>query len=159
MAFCSNCGAEIPEGTKFCPNCGAAVKIQPAAGQPDYQGSTGNQPQDNYNRVNSYQPAANNASSSGEEGHGLAIGSLVCGIIGVVCWFFGAGSFLSIILGIVGLVLAGNSKKNGNSEGVRTTGFILSLIALIVGVIVFLYVVVVISLFGATMHGLFDLLK
>ncbi|MBQ4046700.1 MAG: zinc-ribbon domain-containing protein [Lachnospiraceae bacterium] len=22
MAFCSNCGHEIPEGTKFCPNCG-----------------------------------------------------------------------------------------------------------------------------------------
>lgn len=160
MAFCSNCGAEIPEGTKFCPNCGAAVKIQPVTGtQTGAQGASGNQAQNNYNQGNSYQPAAYKSSSSGEEGHGLAIGSLVCGIIGVVCWFFGAGSFLSIILGIVGLVLAGNSKKSGNSEGVRTAGFILSLIALIVGIIVFLYVVVVLSLFGATMHGLFDLLK
>ena len=25
MAFCENCGNELPEGTKFCPNCGAAV--------------------------------------------------------------------------------------------------------------------------------------
>ena len=25
MAFCSNCGHEIPEGTKFCPNCGAST--------------------------------------------------------------------------------------------------------------------------------------
>ena len=25
MAFCSNCGANIPEGNKFCANCGAPV--------------------------------------------------------------------------------------------------------------------------------------
>lgn len=25
MAFCSNCGAEIPDGVKFCANCGASV--------------------------------------------------------------------------------------------------------------------------------------
>ncbi len=23
--FCSNCGNQIPDGTKFCPNCGAAT--------------------------------------------------------------------------------------------------------------------------------------
>lgn len=26
MAFCTDCGKEIPEGVKFCPNCGAPVK-------------------------------------------------------------------------------------------------------------------------------------
>lgn len=25
MAFCSNCGASVPEGNKFCANCGAPV--------------------------------------------------------------------------------------------------------------------------------------
>ncbi len=25
MAFCGNCGYEVPEGMKFCPNCGTAV--------------------------------------------------------------------------------------------------------------------------------------
>ena len=25
MAFCGNCGLEVPEGMKFCPNCGTAV--------------------------------------------------------------------------------------------------------------------------------------
>ena len=25
MKFCTNCGAQVPEGTAFCPNCGAAV--------------------------------------------------------------------------------------------------------------------------------------
>lgn len=27
MAFCRNCGSEIPEGTKFCSNCGTSVEI------------------------------------------------------------------------------------------------------------------------------------
>lgn len=27
MAFCRNCGNEVPEGTKFCSNCGASVEI------------------------------------------------------------------------------------------------------------------------------------
>ena len=22
MSFCGNCGAQIPDGTKFCPECG-----------------------------------------------------------------------------------------------------------------------------------------
>ena len=27
MAFCGNCGNEVPEGMKFCPNCGTAVVV------------------------------------------------------------------------------------------------------------------------------------
>lgn len=27
MAFCRNCGSEIPEETRFCPNCGTSVEI------------------------------------------------------------------------------------------------------------------------------------
>lgn len=26
MAYCSNCGKELPEGVRFCPSCGAAVE-------------------------------------------------------------------------------------------------------------------------------------
>lgn len=70
--------------------------------------------------------------------HGQAVASLVLGIIGVVFWFFGYGSLLSLVLGIIGLVLACSAKKAGNTEGVRTAGFVLSLIALIGGAVVFL---------------------
>ena len=84
---------------------------------------------------------------------------MVCGIIGIVCWFSGYGSLLSIVLGIVGLILAGNAKKGGNTEGIRTAGFIVSLIALIGGCLVFLYLVLAIALVGAAWQGIFNLLR
>jgi uncharacterized protein YbjQ (UPF0145 family) len=31
MPFCSKCGAQMPEGTKFCTSCGATVGSQPAS--------------------------------------------------------------------------------------------------------------------------------
>ena len=71
-------------------------------------------------------------------GKGAAIASLVCGIVSVVCWFFGVTSILSLILGIVGLVLANNSKKAGYNDGLRTAGFVLSLLGTIFGALIFI---------------------
>ena len=35
MSFCGNCGAQIPDGTKFCPECGQKVAVQqPAPAEP-----------------------------------------------------------------------------------------------------------------------------
>ncbi len=71
-------------------------------------------------------------------GKGSATASLVLGIIAVVCWFFGYSAILSVILGIIGLILASKSKKEGYTDGIRTAGFVLSLIGLIGGGIVFI---------------------
>ena len=46
-------------------------------------------------------------------------------------WFFGLGALLGVVLGIVGLVLADQAKRAGNIEGIRTAGFVCSLIGLI----------------------------
>ena len=46
-------------------------------------------------------------------GKGAATASMVLGIIGVVCWFFGVSSIVSVVVGIIGLILASNSKKAG----------------------------------------------
>lgn len=74
---------------------------------------------------------------------------MVLGIIAVVLWFFGYTSIVSVILGIVGLVCAGNAKKAGFMGGLRTAGFVLSLIGLIVGGIAFVACVACAGAIGA----------
>jgi hypothetical protein len=70
-------------------------------------------------------------------GKGPAIGSLVCGIVAVVFWWFGFTAIVSVVLGIVGLILSANAKKAGFKGGMQTAGFVLSLIGLIGGAIAF----------------------
>ena len=82
-------------------------------------------------------------------GKGAAVASLVLGIIAVVLWFFGYTSIVSVILGIVGLVCAGNAKKAGFMCGLRTAGFVLSLIGLIGGGIAFVACVACAGAIGA----------
>ena len=70
-------------------------------------------------------------------GKGAATASMVLGIIAVVLWFFGVTAIGSVVLGIIGLILAGNAKKAGFNCGIRTAGLVLSLIGLIGGGLVF----------------------
>lgn len=81
-------------------------------------------------------------------GKGAAIGSLVCGIVSIVFWFFGVTSLLSLILGIVGLILASSSKKAGYNEGLRTAGFVVSLIGTIFGALIFVSCVACVGCLG-----------
>lgn len=37
MAFCTNCGAPVPDGARFCTKCGAPITAAPAAPQPKPQ--------------------------------------------------------------------------------------------------------------------------
>lgn len=90
-------------------------------------------------------------------GKGAATASLVLGIISVVLWFFGYSALVSVILGIVGLILAGNAKKAGFNGGIRTAGFVLSLIGLIGGAIFFVACVACVGAIGsAGAAGAFD---
>ncbi len=83
--------------------------------------------------------------------HGYAVASLALGIIAIVLWFFGYSTIISFILGLVGIILASNAKKAGNTEGIRTAGFICSLVGMLGGIIAFLACVACIG--GAAMLG------
>lgn len=79
--------------------------------------------------------------SGDEPGKGAAIGSLVCGIIsviiGVVLGAFIITPIIGLILGIVGLVMSANARKAGFSGGLRTAGFVLSVIGVVFNAIAF----------------------
>lgn len=82
-------------------------------------------------------------------GQNDAVVSLVLGILSVVLWFFGYSSILSVVLGVVGLVYASKSKQRGFDGGIRTAGFVLSLIGVIGGAFVFIACIACVGAIGA----------
>ena len=62
----------------------------------------------------------------------MAIACMVLGIAGLVFTLF-INTLLGVIMGIVGLVLAGKAKRLGFVGGMRTAGFVTSLISVILG--------------------------
>ena len=129
--FCPNCGNQINDGAGFCPECGA--KMQPAGGNTS--------------------PAMNNRQSSAQDGNvpgkGKATASLVLGIITVVFWFTGTFTIVGLILGIIGIAMASMSKKDGFEGGMRTAGFVLSLIGTIGCAIIFAACVACVGALGS----------
>lgn len=62
---------------------------------------------------------------------------------------FGVTSILSLVLGVVGLVLASNSKKAGFDGGLRTAGFVLSIIGTVFGALIFVSCIACAGVLGA----------
>ena len=143
--FCSHCGAQIADGSQFCPNCGKTMTQGSGA-----DGAQNGAPID-FTQNYSADPMAG---VNNEEGKPLAIASLVLGIIAVVCCFTGIGSIVAIICGIIGIVLAGKSKNRGYFGGMRTAGFVLSIIGLVLGVLIFILVIAAMVIAGSFMTSL-----
>ena len=122
--YCMNCGQELPPDAFFCPNCGQKVE------------TTSDAPTASSAPQTPAQPPATSAPPKLDCGIGL-------GIVAVV---------LAHMLGLIGLVfavLASNTLQKGNYEEARRlahigkvwswTGIILSTLGICLGVLVFLF--------------------
>lgn len=109
----------------------------------------------NQNNCNQNNQGGYNTNPGEAPGYGAAVASLVLGIIAVVLWFFGYSAIVSVVLGIIGLVCAGNAKKQGFVGGIRTDGFVLSLIGLIGGALVFVACVACVGALGVLGNSLY----
>ncbi len=82
------------------------------------------------------------------QSNGKAVASMVLGIIACVCVFFGYGALLGIVLGVVGLVLGINARKE-QPDGMATAGIVLSAIAIAVCAVGFLACVACVGCLGS----------
>lgn len=82
-------------------------------------------------------PTGNNGST---QANGLQIAGLVCGIL-AICFSCCSG-IPGIILGIVGIICAINGNKE-SKNGMGTAGLVCSIVGLILGMLMFIYFVVV----------------
>ena len=103
MAFCNNCGTEVPAGTGFCAKCGQQVSA-PSAAQPAAQPGTASTPQPaaQPGTVSTPQPAAQpgaGATPQPEAQPSAGSGQMTSNIAGMLCYV------LTLITGILFLVL------------------------------------------------------
>ena len=68
--------------------------------------------------------------------NGIAIASLVLGIVSIVCVFFGYGVILGLVFGIIGTILGAKARKESQT-GLATAGFVCSLVGIILCVLGF----------------------
>ena len=138
--FCENCGSQIADGSAICPNCGAAVRVSPATGeavpvapiqaqpvepmQPIYQ-----QPvQPVYQQPAYQQPIYQQPAAGGSKA--LAITALILGICGLVfCWI----PVFGLLIAVAGLIVGIFALKNPNGKGMGITGFVLSIVGIVIG--------------------------
>jgi predicted amidophosphoribosyltransferase len=160
---CPNCGVHVPSGAKFCPHCGAErsslVDCSKFADVPPAKTTAVNTPQPAVQRPSSQpviqpimqqplQPAAPTVKSGNVDGKTAATVSMILGIIAVSLCLFGYSAIVSVILGIIGLVFASKSKTAGFIGGTRTAGFVLSLIGLIGGSVIFVSCIACVGTMG-----------
>ncbi len=118
--FCEKCGTQCADGTAFCNNCGAALNnanagaTQATYQQPQYQQPQYQQPQ--YQQPQYQQPQYQQPATTKQPGHGLAVASLVLGILSFIV--------AAVICGSLGIALGGAAKSKGNKSPMATAGIV-----------------------------------
>ncbi len=107
---CRNCNTMNADNAKFCAKCGAAL-------------FTNNQPQYAQQQpyAGGYQPQMPGAPIE-EPGKGMAVASMILGIISFFCF--------AVITGILAVIFGAVAKSKGNRSGMATAGIVCGAIAL-----------------------------
>jgi hypothetical protein len=115
MIACPECGFENPEGSKFCENCGIELAPSSPAKGEEIEEKALAQP---------VQPSQQITVTTGPPSSGLAIASLVLGILG---WVFLPiiGHALAVIFGHMAKSEIRNSGGQLGGEGMATAGLVL----------------------------------
>ncbi|MCI5803251.1 MAG: DUF4190 domain-containing protein [Lachnoclostridium sp.] len=119
---CTNCGTENPSDAVFCSQCGQKIKkSEPIVQPPKQEEQVYNVPDMPYN-----QP---------QGGSGMAVASMVCGILSLVlsCCI----PYVPFVLALIGVILGGVSLHAHNAgRGMAIAGLVTSIISLVPAVIV-----------------------
>ena len=154
MAFCPNCGNNVPDGTPQCPRCGVYLAAPP---QPQYQQQAQyvqpNQypPQNPYPPQNQYppQPQYQNpyAAPFVEQGSGrLNVGMLIWSIVIML---------FSFIFGLIALIMTISAKDEVYAQNERKkikTAMILNIIGSVIAAFTVFYIIALFN--GALYYGL-----
>ncbi|MGH9465875.1 MAG: DUF4190 domain-containing protein [Terriglobales bacterium] len=117
--FCATCGQEMENGAAVCPRCGRS-QLEPSPPPPAFAPAP---------------PAPASAAPTRVESNGLAIASLVLGIL----WFYWLGSILAVVFGHVALAQIRRSGGSSTGRGMAIAGLVLGYvgIAFLILIIVF----------------------
>lgn len=153
MKICPNCNTQNEDAATFCLNCGTPLPAGAPYEQPYAQpaGAPYEQP---YQQP--YQQPYAQPYSAPRGTSGMAIASLICGIIGllfsIIPYTFGIGIVLDTLAFIFGLV--GMIQRSKGGKGMAITGFILACIGF---VIFFVWLFIGLAAVSTYRYGLYDL--
>ena len=151
--ICTFCGSENSVKNKFCSNCGVSlqeteeIQIDYGPAEETYKSDVQYETYNNSTTQYYNTPVVDAAGSKPEGGNiGVAIASMVCGIISILCcclWLFSAIlSVAAVVLGIITL------SKKYDGKGMAIAGIVTGGIGFVL-VVIFLFVVGV-ETFAAT---------
>lgn len=130
--ICKNCNTQNMDDAKFCFQCGAALNDN-ASAQSNEPNQYSQQPQYGQQPLYSQQPVE-------EPGKGLAIASMVLGIISFFCF--------SLITGILAIIFGAVAKSKNYRGGMATAGIVCGVISLV------LYFLILV-MWGSAFYALF----
>lgn len=119
IMLCKNCGNLNEPESKFCTFCGADLSSTNTEESPDTP-----TPAPTYYTSN---VVPQNTNQNSEDGKGLAIASLVLGIVSFFCFAY--------ITGILGIVLGAVAKSKGYKGAMATAGIICGALGIVLWII------------------------